>query len=274
MRRTAACLLAIGLAFSAQAQIHLPGGGEAPAMRQHGIMKSAEEVFYYNCKAQRKGLRLGPEGDRTTYLYDDGGRVVESLSYMPYMASDVPFRHQINEYDSFGQQTRNILLDENGDTLINCHYAHTYDSLGNPLTTACSCGKDTDFTEYRYAFHTDSTVRETFENGALRFREVYDSQGRKIRAYSHIHDGQFAMLQLFVYSPDTDVPPDGLEKYGDVYLYGHNDCGDEVCEWKLVGGKWVESTRSEYVYDSRNNWTSRTFTQNGRTTCVTRDIQY
>ena len=209
-------------------------------------IKSVRETFYYNCKKKSGNYIPGLKGSENEYVYDENGRIVKAIEYL---SLGQPFRYSQYEYDNHGQMTKNLLLDERGDTLINCRYTYTYDSLNRPTTELCECDGEIMITEHIYTHYADSIVCETFENKELKFRTVCDTMGRKLKSYSH-HDGmKFSMVQYSVYYPDDRLPNiENTEDCNDVYLYamlstafnhhlheilpfGQNDdgCGTEEC---------------------------------------------
>lgn len=266
MRATFKIMLAAGFLMATGCFCHAQGTGQ-PSKEW---MKSSEDVFYYNCKVKNGTIKPGPAGDRTVYHYDQAGNTIES----EYTLGSL-LHHGRYEYDSHGQMTYNELLDETGDTLICCRYQHSYDAWGLRYEQVCRCQGTLSVTEYSNTDYGDSTAQDIFEDGSLKYREVFDTQGRKIKSYSHPNgNGKFTMLQISSYEPAPLPPTNGLDAYSDVSFYEYNEHGDITKSWELANGKWVEDTRYEYQYDSHSNWTSKLIISRNSITLVKRSIQY
>lgn len=241
-----------------------------------GKIKAVRETFYYKCK--KKGNNYIPlqKGNENEYFYDENGRMVKAISYL---SPGQPFRYSQYEYDNHGQMTKNLLLDEMSDTLINCRYTYTYDSLNRPTTESCSCGGNIELTEHFYTHYTDSIVCETFEDKKLKYRTVSDTMGRVLRSYSH-HDGMnFSMVQYSIYYPNDGLPTiEKNEACNDVYSYVYNEFGDLISSWEWRNGVWTNSMQYSYEYDKHNNWITRILIDKGRkketATIVKREITY
>lgn len=266
MRATFKIMLAAGFLMATGCFCHAQGTGQ-PSKEW---MKSSEDVFYYNCKVKNGTIKPGSAGDRTVYHYDQAGNTIES----EYTLGSL-LHHGRYEYDSHGQMTYNELLDETGDTLICCRYQHSYDAWGLRYEQVCRCKGTLSVTEYSNTDYGDSTAQDIFEDGSLKYREVFDTQGRKIKSYSHPNgNGKFTMLQISSYEPAPLPPTNGLDAYSDVSFYEYNEHGDITKSWELANGKWVEDTRYEYQYDSHSNWTSKLIISRNSITLVKRSIQY
>lgn len=266
MRATFKIMLAAGFLMATGCFCHAQGTGQ-PSKEW---MKSSEDVFYYNCKVKNGTIKPGSAGDSTVYRYDQAGNTIES----EYRLGSL-LRHGRYEYDSHGQMTYNELLDETGDTIISCRYQHSYDAWGLRYEQVCRCQGTLSVTEYSNTDYGDSTAQDIFEDGSLKYREVFDTQGRKIRSYSHPNDyGKFTLLQISAYEPTPLPPTNGLDAYSDVSFYEYNEHGDITKSWELANGKWVEDTRYEYQYDSHSNWTSKLIISRNSITLVKRSIQY
>lgn len=266
MRATFKIMLAAGFLMATGCFCHAQGTGQ-PSKEW---MKSSEDVFYYNCKVKNGTIKPGSAGDSTVYHYDQAGNTIES----EYRLGSL-LRHGRYEYDSHGQMTYNELLDETGDTLICCRYQHSYDAWGLRYEQVCRCQGTLSVTEYSNTDYGDSTAQDIFEDGSLKYREVFDTQGRKIKSYSHPNgNGKFTMLQISSYEPAPLPPTNGLDAYSDVSFYEYNEHGDITKSWELANGKWVEDTRYEYQYDSHSNWTSKLIISRNSITLVKRSIQY
>lgn len=236
-------------------------------------IKSVRETFYYNCKKKSGNYIPGLKGSENEYVYDENGRIVKAIEYL---SLGQPFRYSHYEYDNHGQMTKNLLLDERGDTLINCRYTYTYDSLNRPMTELCECDGEIMITEHIYTHYADSIVCETFENKELKFRTVCDTMGRKLKSYSH-HDGmKFSMVQYSVYYPDDRLPNiENTEDCNDVYLYFYNESGDLSSDWEKRNGVWSKQSQSSYEYDAHNNWITKIrIDKKGSITIVKREITY
>lgn len=273
MRTLFKAMLAAGFFIATCSLCHAQTSLHDTMQPSKGRMVSAEEVFYYNCKMKNGTIKPGPAGDHTIYRYDQAGNTIETETYM----FGSLFRHAKYEYDDHGQMTYNELIDETGDTLINCHYQHSYDTLDLHLSQSCRCDYVRTVTEYSNTNYGDSTAQDIFENGSLAYREVFDTQGRKIKTYSHPNEyGKFTLLQISAYEP-TPLPPtalfDPLSNLA-VSFYEYNEFADLIKSWELENGKWVEDTRYEYQYDNHGNWTSKLIISSNSVTLVQRSIQY
>ena len=264
-------MLAAGLLMATGHLCHAQDRDHDAGQTSKVWMKSAEEVFYYNSKVKHGNVKPGPAGDRNVYHFDQAGNTVEADTYM----FGSLFRHARYEYDDHGQMTYNELLDETGDTLISCRYQHSYDARGLCYEQVCRCKGTLSVTEYSNTDYGDSTAQDIFEDGSLKYREVFDTQGRTIRSYSHPNGyGKFTLLQISTYEPTPLPPTNGLDRYSDVTFYEYNEHGDLTKAWELAEGKWAEDTRYEYVYDNHNNWTSKLIITHDNVTLVKRNIQY
>lgn len=268
------CLLMAGIIMPCNAQgRHLPGASKPLPVKQKGSAKTITETFYYDCKMKHGVIQPSKAGDPTIYHYDAAGRMVESEVYMFGML----FRHGKYAYDDHGEMTRNVLLSEDGDSLINCHYSYRYDTPGRPIYMTCHCAVEKEkITEYRYTDYGDSIAQDIIEDSAPLLRYIYNAHGQEIRAYSHYRSGRYTMLQISLYEPVTTLPDtEGLSQYEHAYLYAYNEYEDLVKEWRLQDGKWVEDRRYEYQYDSHNNWTQKhIISPTNGITLVRRDITY
>lgn len=266
MRATFKIMLAAGFLMATGCFCHAQGTGQ-PSKEW---MKSSEDVFYYNCKVKNGTIKPGSAGDRTVYHYDQAGNTIES----EYRLGSL-LHHGRYEYDSHGQMTYNELLDETGDTIICCRYQHSYDAWGLRYEQVCRCQGTLSVTEYSNTDYGDSTAQDIFEEGSLKYREVFDTQGRKIKSYSHPNgNGKFTLLQISAYEPAPLPPTNGLDAYSDVSFYEYNEHGDITKSWELAKGKWTEETRYEYEYDSHGNWTTKLIITRNSITLVKRSIQY
>lgn len=247
-----------------------------------GPVRNMEETRHHG--ATMKSNTLQYKGKYTSiYHYDPQGHMTECLFDID--KDSIVFRHSFYFPDNHGTDTLTIMLDEKGDTMYAIRRRNWYDCVGNLLVQTLDDGQKKDTTYFRYQFTADSSLREEYEGGKPRYREVFDHLGHLTATYNNYSDGRFHIKQSFTYGTDGQESTTCLDgcmgadcglsrtkcnTHGDPTLIENFDTDGHPVETRTYSG---------YEYDDHGNWTARLETiqpSKGKadSTYITRRILY
>lgn len=247
-----------------------------------GPVRSMENTLHHGTKMKGKTLQYKNKYT-SIYHYDRQGRMTESLFDID--KDSTAYRHSFYFPDNHGTDTLTIMLDEKGDTMYAIRRRNWYDCVGNLLVQTLDDGQKKDTTYFRYQFTADSSLREEYEGGKPRYREVFDHLGHLTATYNNYFDGRYYIKSSFTYGED------GLANTSRLDGCSGEDCGISKTKRNQHGdptlienydsdGHPVETrTYSGYEYDDHGNWTARLETIHPRkgkadSTYTTRRILY
>ena len=261
---TGTCWIGVALRYSAARGVEVTGttGDAFPPADPGRMGYYLADPFRLpiNTDLERHNLR-GPVRSMEQTQHQKTEMTGETLQYRNN--DSITVRHGFHFFDKHGTNTLTIMLDEKGDTLLTVRRRNWYDRVGNLLVQTIDNGQEKDTIYFRYQFTADSSIREEYEGGRPRYRQVFDRHGHLTTVYSKFEDGRYHLKQ----TPCLDK--NGLEssmRHDALYpaecshtKTKRNQHGDPIfLEYYDIEGHPVETrTYDKYEYDDHGNWTAR-----------------
>jgi len=209
----------------------------------------ARSIYTYDSAGRLTGedvwlpLSDSVDGWRTVYTYDAQGRLAEKAEH--WRSGDLRIKTTYL-YDSNGHKIEEVRDDLTyPQDVQRTRRTYRYDDAGNMIEQA------------RYGANGPPTERETYvydAHGRRSSTSIYEADGSLLVRYKHVYDARGNKIE------QANSGEDGIVFIRWISTYdAHGNMTRHVAQFPDGSSSWEEV--GTYEYDSRGNWTKRTWSE-------------